>query len=115
MSSFEYQILTDIYITGQVNYAAAQQTIDYQVYGIQYKDLNENIFNISYNNIANNWNSLTQDQINNGITPIPQETITLSSVFSTKVKVEIENRSTYDLWLTLDVKKCWAGDKTCKV
>ncbi|AJC49384.1 LPS-assembly protein LptD [Allofrancisella guangzhouensis] len=82
MSSFEYQIMKNIYLSAQINYRIQQQNVDYQVYQLSYKDESENIFNISYNNIANNWNSLTQDQINNGVKPTPQETITLSTIIN---------------------------------
>ena len=82
MSSFEYQIVHDIYLSAQVNYRVKQKNIDYQVYQLSYKDENENIFNISYNNIANNWNSLTQEQINNGVKPIAQETVTVSTILN---------------------------------
>ena len=82
MSSFEYQILKSVYLQGQVNYSVQGKKFDYQVYGIQYKDENENIFNIAYNNIANNYNSLTQDQINNGQAPVAQETLTVSTLLN---------------------------------
>ncbi len=82
MSSFEYQIMHNIYLSAQVNYRIQQKSIDYQVYSLSYKDENENIFNVSYNNIANNWNALTQDQINNGVKPTPQETVTLSTIIN---------------------------------
>jgi LPS-assembly protein len=82
MSSFEYQIMHNIYLSAQVNYKVQQKNIDYQVYQLSYKDENENIFNISYNNIADNWNALTQDQINNGTKPISQETVALSSIIN---------------------------------
>ena len=82
MSSFEYQIMHNIYLSAQVNYRVQQKNIDYQVYQLSYKDENENIFNVSYNNISNNWNALTQDQINNGVKPTPQETVTLSTIIN---------------------------------
>jgi LPS-assembly protein len=82
MSSFEYQILKSVYFTGQVNYSVQNKKVDYQIYGLQYKDENENIFNVAYNNIANNWASMTQDQINRGDSPIAQETITVSTLLN---------------------------------
>ncbi|MWZ38937.1 LPS-assembly protein LptD, partial [Francisella tularensis] len=82
MSSFEFQVMKNIYLSAQVNYRVKQQNVDYQVYQLSYKDENENIFNVSYNNIANNWNSLTQQQIAEGAKPQPQETITLSTVLN---------------------------------
>ena len=82
MSSFEYQIMHNVYLSAQVNYRVQQKNIDYQVYQISYKDEDENLFNISYNNIANNWNAMTQEQINNGESPIPQETVTLSTLLN---------------------------------
>ena len=36
----------------------------------------------SYNNIANNWNTLTAKEINNGLKPIAQETISLSTIIN---------------------------------
>ncbi|WKL76766.1 LPS assembly protein LptD [Francisella tularensis subsp. mediasiatica] len=82
MSSFEFRVMKNIYLSAQVNYRVKQQNVDYQVYQLSYKDENENIFNVSYNNIANNWNSLTQQQIVEGAKPQPQETITLSTVLN---------------------------------
>ncbi|AIT09158.1 LPS biosynthesis protein [Candidatus Francisella endociliophora] len=82
MSSFEFQVMKNIYVSAQVNYRVKQENIDYQVYQLSYKDENENIFNVSYNNIANNWNSLTQEQMNNGVKPKPQETVTLSTILN---------------------------------
>ncbi|WP_193790878.1 LPS-assembly protein LptD [Francisella uliginis] len=82
MSSFEYQIVKEIYISAQINYRPTRNNFDYQVYQISYKDENENIFNVSYNNIANNWDALTQEQINNGVKPKPQQTITLSTMLN---------------------------------
>lgn len=82
MSSFEFQIMKNIYLSAQVNYRVKQEVVDYQVYQLSYKDENENIFNVSYNNIANNWNSLTEQQIINGQKPQPQETITLSTLLN---------------------------------
>lgn len=82
MSSFEYQIMHNIYASAQVTYRVQQKNVDYQVYQLSYKDENENIFNVSYNNIANNWNALTQEQINNGTKPIAQETVTLSTIIN---------------------------------
>lgn len=82
MTSFEFQVMKNIYLSAQVNYRVKQQNVDYQVYQLSYKDENENIFNVSYNNIANNWSSLTQQQIAEGAKPQPQETITLSTILN---------------------------------
>lgn len=82
MSSFDFQIVKNIYLSSQINYRIQRSNIDYQVYQLSYKDESENIFNISYNNIANDWNSLTQDQINQGVKPPSQETITLSTILN---------------------------------
>ncbi|MBK2094558.1 LPS-assembly protein LptD [Francisella philomiragia] len=82
MSSFDFQVVKNIYLSSQINYRIQRSNIDYQVYQLSYKDENENIFNISYNNIANDWNSLTQDQINQGVKPPSQETITLSTILN---------------------------------
>ncbi|MDE4971998.1 LPS assembly protein LptD, partial [Francisella tularensis] len=82
MSSFEFQVMKNIYLSAQVNYMVKQQNVDYQFYQLSYKDENENIFNVSYNNISNNWNSLTQQQIAEGDKPQPQENITISTVLN---------------------------------
>ena len=82
MSSFEFQVMKNIYLSAQINYRFQTQKVDYQVYQLSYKDENENIFNISYNNILDNWNSITQEQINQGKMPPSQETITLSTVLN---------------------------------
>lgn len=82
MSSFEFQVIKNIYLSAQINYRLQTSKFDYQVYQLSYKDENENIFNISYNSIENNWNSITQEQINTGQTPKPQETITLSTLLN---------------------------------
>ncbi|MDE4938408.1 LPS assembly protein LptD, partial [Francisella tularensis] len=50
MSSIEFQVMKNIYLSAQVNYRVKQQNVDYQVYQLSYKDENENIFNVSYNN-----------------------------------------------------------------
>jgi len=82
MSSFEFQVIKNIYLSSQINYRIERENIDYQVYQLSYKDDNENIFNVSYNNIASDWSSLTQEQINQGIKPSSQETITLSTILN---------------------------------
>ncbi|ABK89605.1 LPS assembly protein LptD [Francisella tularensis subsp. novicida] len=82
MSSFEFQVIKNIYLSSQINYRIERENIDYQVYQLSYKDDNENIFNVSYNNIASDWSSLTQEQINQGVKPSSQETITLSTILN---------------------------------
>lgn len=82
MSSFEFQVVKNIYFSAQANYRTQTGKIDYQIYQLSYKDENENILNISYDNIQNNWNGMTQEQINEGKLPTPQETVTLSTILN---------------------------------
>ncbi|MED7789190.1 LPS assembly protein LptD [Francisella sp. 19X1-34] len=82
MSSFEFQIVKNIYLSAQINYRLQTQKFDYQVYQLSYKDANENIFNVSFNNIDRNWNAITQQNINDGVPPPAQETITLSTILN---------------------------------
>lgn len=82
MSSFEFQVMKNVYLSAQINYRLQTQKFDHQVYQLSYKDANENIFNISFNNIDRNWNAMTQQQINRGLPPPSQETITLSTLLN---------------------------------
>jgi LPS-assembly protein len=82
MSSFEFQVMKNVYLSAQINYRLQTQKFDYQVYQLSYKDANENIFNVSFNNIDRNWNAITQQNINDGVPPPSQETITLSTLLN---------------------------------
>ncbi|MDE4988482.1 LPS assembly protein LptD, partial [Francisella tularensis] len=48
MSSFEFQVMKNIYLSAQVNYSVNKQNVDYQFYQLSYKDENKNIFKLSY-------------------------------------------------------------------
>ncbi|MED7820371.1 MULTISPECIES: LPS-assembly protein LptD [unclassified Francisella] len=97
ITSFQYQVAKNIYLSAQVNYRIEEKNFDYQVYQISYKDDNENIFNLSYNNIASDWDALTQQQIDDGDKPQAQQTITLSSIINLTDTWAIAALWNYDL------------------